>query len=517
MANKNLFRPLKGKLIPKANALNDECAPAYAFSPEHALAQYAMTGCMNRTFYASAEDQMELVLELCNKVSADYIARVAVYAREKGYMKDLPALLSAVLSKKSPALLKKVFPRVIDNGRMLRNFVQVLRSGVVGRKSLGTVPKALVLSWLESRSDEAVFEASVGQDPSLADVIKMVHPKPKSKQREALYGYLIGREYSFDLLPDTVQVFEKFKLGPRSVVPAIPFQMLTSLDLGTKEWVQVAKNAGWQMLRMNLNTLGRHKVFEADGMTQWIAERIADAKAVRKARAFPYQLLVAYQSTGAGVPEQVREALQDAMEVAVENVPALQTKVYVFPDVSGSMRSPVTGHRKGSTSMVRCVDVAALVAAAIMRKNPLVEVLPFEHSVVDVKLNARDSVMTNAAKLAAVGGGGTNCSAPLALLNKQKAAGDLVVFVSDNESWVDARGGRGTATLREWNAFRERNPKARLVCLDVQPNQTTQAAEREDILNIGGFSDQVFSVIAAFAEGKLTSRHWVNEIESIEL
>ena len=39
---------------------------------------------------------------------------------------------------------KQAFPRVVDNGRMLRNFVQVLRSGTVGRKSLGTAPKALV-------------------------------------------------------------------------------------------------------------------------------------------------------------------------------------------------------------------------------------------------------------------------------------------------------------------------------------------------------------------------------------
>ena len=53
-------------------------------------------------------------------------------------MKDMPALLLAVLSAKSPALLAQVFARVIDNGRMLRNFVQILRSGAVGRKSLGS-------------------------------------------------------------------------------------------------------------------------------------------------------------------------------------------------------------------------------------------------------------------------------------------------------------------------------------------------------------------------------------------
>jgi 60 kDa SS-A/Ro ribonucleoprotein len=142
-------------------------------------------------------------------------------------------------------------------------------------------------------------------------------------------------------------------------------------------------------------------------------------------------------------------------------------------------------------------------------------VLPFEQAVVPVDLNSRDSVMTNAARLASIGGGGTNCSAPIRLLNQQKATADLVVFVSDNQSWVDAGRGRGTALMAEWSEFRQRNPKARLVCLDIQPYQTTQAAERADILNIGGFSDQVFEVISAFALGQLEADHWIARIEAV--
>ncbi len=54
----------------------------------------------------------------------------------------------------------------------------------------------------------------------------------------------------------------------------------------------------------------------------------------------------------------------------------------------------------------------------------------------------------------------------LAELNRQKAKPDLVVLVSDNESWVDhAPHGRGTAVMREWQALRARHPRAKLVCL----------------------------------------------------
>ena len=517
MANKNLFKSLFGKLIPATDAINEEHAPAYALSPKHQLAQYAATGCLNRTFYATADEQLETVLKLCAELDAEFIAKTAVFCRERGHMKDMPALLCAVLSVKDRELLARVFPRVIDNAKMLRNFVQIMRSGVVGRKSLGTAPKRLVREFLAARDPANLFKSNVGQDPSLADIVKMVHPKPQDAAREALYGYFIGREYAADALPDVARGFEAYKRGESREVPDVPFQMLTALELGTTEWTAIASRAPWQMTRMNLNTFARHGVFGQPGMTELIANRLRDPQLIAKARVFPYQLMVAFTmaQANANIPREVCDALQDAMEIAIANVPAIARRVYVCPDVSGSMSSPLTGYRKGATSTVRCIDVAALVAAALVRKNPQAEVLPFECEVVNVTLNSRDSVMTNAARLASIGGGGTNCSAPLALLNRRKAKGDLVIFVSDYESWVDAGGGRGTATMREWSVFKQRNPAARLACIDVQPYRTVQAAERDDILNVGGFSDRVLDVISEFARGELNADHWIGVIESV--
>ncbi len=515
MANKTLFASLRAALIPQTDTVNSEQAPAYALAPRQALAQYAATGCFGRTFYATAEEQLTRVLELCEGVDAEFVARVAVYSRQHSFMRDVPALRCAWLSAREPRLHERVFARVIDNARMLRTYVQILRSGAVGRKSLGSAPTRLVREWLAGRGEDVLFSSSAGQSPSLADIVKMVHPKPAGPTREAFYGYMLGRSHDANALPKLVMQFEQFKAGEALEVPDLPFMLLSALPLTQKDWVSIAKNASWQTTRMNLNTFARHGVFEADGMPGLIAARLRDAGEIRRARVFPYQLLAAYQNSDAAVPDEVRNALQDALELAIANVPLIEGKVVVCPDVSGSMSSPITGHRAGSATTVHCVDVAALVAAAVLRKNPDAVVLPFEQQVVPVVLNSRDSVMTNAARLASVGGGGTNCSAPVRLLNQRKAKADLILFVSDNESWVDQRRGRGTALLAEWSEFRQRNPKARLVCLDVQPNQTTQAAERADILNIGGFSDQVFEVISAFAAGQLEADHWIARIEAV--
>jgi 60 kDa SS-A/Ro ribonucleoprotein len=524
MANKTVFKSLIGKLMPATDAINEERAPAYALSPQQQLAQYAATGCLNTTFYATADEQLAKVLELCADIDAEFIAKTALFCRERGFMKDMPALLCAVLSVKDRELLARVFPRVIDNAKMLRNFVQIMRSGAVGRKSLGSAPKRLVREWLDARDPAALFKANVGQDPSLTDIVKMVHPKPKDAAREALFGYFIGRDYAFDALPDLARQFEAYKKGESRDVPDVPFQMLTALELGTAEWTAIARRAPWQMTRMNLNTFARHGVFGQPGMTQLIADRLRDPKAIAKARVFPYQLMVAYTMANANaeIPKQVCDALQDAMEIAIGNVPEFAGKVYVFPDVSSSMHSAVTGYRHGATTAVRCIDVAALVAATVLRKNPDAEVIPFESDVVKVRLNPRDSVVTNAEKLANLPCGGTNCSAPLRFLNKRRAHGDLVIYVSDYESWIDAPhygrfGGSATETMREWANFRERNAEARMVCIDVQPYATVQAKERPDVLNVGGFSDHVFDLILEFARGELNADHWIGVIESMAL
>jgi 60 kDa SS-A/Ro ribonucleoprotein len=517
MANKTLFNMLFGGL-PKTDAANAHGAPAYALPPKHALAQYAATGCLNSTFYADAGAQLAAVTELCRTLDAPFIARTAVYAREHGHMKDMPALLCALLASRDVKLLERVFPRVIDNARMLRNFVQIVRSGAAGRRSLGSAPRRMVRRWFAARDDEAVFRASVGRSPSLGDVVSLAHPKPATPAREALYAYLLGHARKPESLPAIVTAYEAFKRGESLAIPDVPMDMLTALPLSAADWRDIARRAPWQATRMNLNTFARHGVFEDADVTRAVADRLRDPAAIAKARVLPYQLMVAYAHAEVAVPREVKEALQDAMEIAIDNVPAFAGKVYVLPDVSGSMHSPVTGYRPGSTSAVRCLDVAGLIAASVLRKNTLAEVIPFNDRVVDVALNPRDSVMTNAARLAALPPGGTDCSAPLRMLNRTGAAGDLVVFVSDNQSWVDAVPcGQATQVMKEWKIFKDRNRQARLACIDVQPYPNTQAPSREDVLNVGGFSDQVFEVLAAFAEGRLGAGHWVAEIEAVEV
>ena len=515
MANKGLFASAIAKLLPAADTRNHEGAPAYAYGPQAKLAQFAVTGTLSETFYATAEAQLSDVIAAAQACDPGFVAKAAVYARRSGAMKDMPALLAAYLTVADPDLAVRVFGRVIDTGRMLRSYVQILRSGQVGRTSLGSRPKRLVQGWLERASIRDLMAAATGKDPSLADIVRMVHPKPADAERRAFYGWLIGKPYDVAALPAEIAAFEAWKADRSRPLPPVPFEWLTAFELSAGQWAELAGSMGWQALRMNLNTLARKGAFDVEGVTARVAERLRDPAAIARAKPMPYQLQMALAAADETVPLTVQAALEDALEQSLARVPAVAGRVVVCPDVSGSMASPATGVRKGASSKVRCIDVAALVAAAMLRTNRDARVLPFEQGVVKLKLDPKARVAVNAAKLAAVGGGGTNVSAPLALLNMLREKVDLIVIVSDNESWVDATRSGATATLREWDRLKQRCPGAKLVCVDIAPYGTTQAQSRADILNIGGFSDAVFDGIARFAAGE--TRDWVGIVEAVEV
>ena len=523
MVTKKLFakknkQSVSVKITRPTDTVNEAGGNAYKLSDKGALAQYAMTGCFNGTYYVSDENQLKTTLELANKVEPKFLAKLAVYARQRGLMKDMPAVLAAVVASKEPELLNQIFDRVVDNPKMLRNFVQILRSGATGRKSLGTRPKKLVQKYLENLTDDQLFKADVGNDPSLQDIIKLVHPRPTNKQRSALYGYLLDKEYSKKDLCKLAKEYETFKKEMSGEIPDVPFQMLTALPLTDKHWKQIAENATWNQIRMNLNTFARHNVLTDSKMVKALATKLSDPEQVKRSRTFPYQLFTAFQYVDATIPVELTNALQDAADASLSNVPEIKGKVYVMVDTSGSMSSAVTGNRGTATTKIRCIDVAALFAAAILRKNPNTEIVPFDTSVhTGHRFNPRDSVMTNAKTLASFGGGGTNCSSALEYVNRVAGKGDLVVYVSDNESWVDAGRYRSTATMTEWNKFKARNPNAKLVNIDITPSASTQTHDRDDILNVGGFGDQVFDVIARFLELGNNKDLWIKTIEEVKL
>ncbi|MES2790222.1 MAG: TROVE domain-containing protein [Planctomycetota bacterium] len=545
MANKSLFSSVTS-LFPPATARNLANGPAYALEPKHALAQLAATGCFNGTFYANAGAQLETLQTLIAQVNDNqYLAKLAIYSRERAYLKDMPAALTAALAKRDTVLFHQVFDRVIDNGRVLRTLFQMIRSGQFGKKSLSSSLQRAFQRWLNAASLEKLLSAAIGSDPSLRDILRMARPTPKDNARRALFGHLTGKELAkwapateVDL-PEQARLLAEFRTAETAEQQVALLQRLTARwDLladtakGPQVWTAIMRTMGPQALRMNLNTLQRHGVFNDEEAVKFTVARLTDENEVRRSRQFPYQFFSAYLNTSDEVPRAIKTALHQAAEIACGNVPQLPGPVVIGLDVSSSMRSPITGHGgRGTPSKMNCVDVAALFAAAILRRNPESVVIPFDTRSFEARVDPTDSILSLAERLAKYGGGGTDCAQPLIRANRdyaeRKFAG--VILVSDNASWVYggqpfALGTNGaTGVVTEWQKFVKNQVRLqggdtagpKLICIDLQPWGTTQAPDRSDVLNVGGFSDAVFDVVGAFLSSD-TGR-FVAEVEATTL
>jgi 60 kDa SS-A/Ro ribonucleoprotein len=545
MVNMSLFSS-KSARLPRADAVNEAGGRAYTLEPKQALAQVAATGTFGDAYYSTAGTQLGEVLKLIDTIDDDqYLAKLAVYARQKAAMKDMPAALLVALSVRNTELMHRVFDRVVDNGRVLRTAFQMIRSGQfknragIARTGLSSSLQRAFQRSLNEASVAKLMSASIGNDPSLRDILRMARPTPKDDERRALFGWLTDKAIEKWTpageanLPTEVQALAAYRAATDEAtqllvmgeLAGVRWDLLADAAKGPSVWAAIARKMGPQALRMNLNTLLRHDVLATTEMVNYVADRIADAAEVARSRQFPYQYFAAYVNTDNQVPAKIKAALHKAAEIACGNVPELPGPVVIGLDTSGSMGCAVTGNRgRGATSKMRCVDVAALFAAAILRRNPDSVVIPFDTQAYDVRVDPSDSILSIAERLSKYGGGGTNCALPLEAANvryrNRKFAG--VVLVSDNESWVGTGRHGSTGVMTAWETFvahqrklagREAAPK--LVCIDIQPYQTVQAVERKDILNIGGFSDAVFNVVSNYFIDD--NARFVREVEAVEL
>lgn len=546
MVNKSVFlnRP---NASPQADAINEAGGKASKLEPKQALAHVAATGTFGDTYYSTGQAQLDEVLALIEWIDDnEYLAKLAIYSREKAFMKDMPAALLVALSCRDTQLTHRIFDRVVDNGRVLRTVFQMIRSGQFknaegkARKGLSASLQRAFQRWLNDASVGKLLSASIGSDPSLRDILRMARPTPTDNARRALFGWLTEKEVDKWApatqadLPVEVQLLEEYRkatddqaqVAILDKLDGARWDLLSDAAKGPRVWTALARKMGPQALRMNLNTLLRHEVFSNDkSMIDYAAGRIANEEEVRRSRQFPYQYFAAYMNADDAVPQAIKTALHKAAEVACGNVPKFSGPVVIGLDTSGSMGSAVTGYRgSGAASKMRCVDVAALFAAAVLRSNPDSVVIPFDTQAYDAKIDPNDSILSIAKRLASYGGGGTDCSLPIkaAVEKYPKRQFAAAILVSDNESWVGSGRYGATGVMSAWEDFLAnqrklagKNASPKLVCIDLQPYQTVQACERAEIMNIAGFSDSVFGVINGFLDD--SNDRFVSEVEAIKI
>ena len=496
---------------------------AFQLKDKAALAQYALTGVFKDTFYTTAIQDFEKIKELTEKLTNrddEYIAKLALYARKFGNMKDMPAYLLAVLSTRNIELTKKIFNRVITNGKMLRTFCQIIRSGQAGRKSFGSGLKNVINLWLNTAMPHMLLNA-IGTNPSLKDIISMTHPKPIDEERKHMFAYFLNKEYDVQKLPEIFKQYILYKLGSTHMLPKVDFRLLTYCNISADNYVKIAYTMPWNALRMNINHLHRKGVFNNPDVVAYVANKLKNKEEIKKYNVFPFDIYNAYFNLDNDVPEEIKEALVEALEIACSNVPSLTGNSIVFLDISGSMNISYKNNSNGYGGIKkskRNINIAAIFVAAIVRNNPNIKLMFFNGDMYDFDRNhvmlgideneeiTTHEIFTNnkiikiADAMSKIANGGTNTKLCFDYLEytkeKHNIIYDNVIIVSDNE----------TASIGNklfYNNFIKNYQHAKILCLDVNPNWFALLKDSSNILNMGGYSDQVFTVMDKFFSGDL--------------
>lgn len=451
-------------------------------------------------------------------VAPDFLSRAAVLAAGRGHDRIAIPLL-AVLSRRDPIRFARAFGRVVTTGDRLRAFVRCMRSGQAGRRSLGTRPKAMVRDWLDRATEAELLAASVGNDPSLADLLRLVHPKPASTERAALYRWLLG-DRSADLpLPPLVAALQTFRTAPVGEPPDVPPDLLTHLDLTPAQWASLARRMPLDALLRRLNFLRRKGAFDDPATLSLVAARLRDPVALDVSGVGPFRLLSLLRALDPAAPQDLHAALAAALERAAERVAAVTGPVVLCLDVSGAMARRATDRPRGAATAVDCNDVSALMLAALARGNRSVRLLPYADTVATFTLTPEDTIPRLSKQLAAAPGRASRIRLPLDHLKAQKKPVGLVVIVTANAAWGHWAGQDDPqADLDAWQRIRAHNPKARLVCLQIRPDIRRHGPialpRGRDVLHLSGFSDDVFDRIAEFVEDRSGEDYWIGQIEA---
>jgi 60 kDa SS-A/Ro ribonucleoprotein len=461
---------------------------------EEALANYTL----NQTFGATCVltntgPEPARVIELARQCDPLFVAQLAIFSYEKGKLRDIGALLTAYISS-IPELFKVVAPRVLNNMGQIRKFVHYKRSGIVGSKSLGTVPKRYIQDYILALSPRQLFRQAIGQSPSVADVIRLTHPKP-TEELHYLFRYLLGFDVEDAKLLPEIQELRAFLRGeyPRDQLPSVPMEMLQP-HLGKMSRAQrylYVQNLSANQLRRQLTLLNKQGAFNGEDWdaTELVVEKLSAL--TQHGSLLPVSLYTSLQNLN-DLPEVLKEALAGELEMMLEcaarelNV-LISRPLTVAIDCSGSMDWRMS---LSKTTDVSAYEVAVLFAYAL-RKNPLVQIVTVETFVRHPRGYAETKSLSefNNCIKAVRTRGGTALSTVL-----QATATPDTLIISDNETWKDDR------TLSSLYKDRQEVTKgnSRLVLWDLQPNCKTPALSDPTVLNVSGLSENVYKVISDF-------------------
>ena len=484
---------------------NYEGAVAYKLDPKTELYTAVCCASLQPKFYQPNEkDQITQIRNLILQAPPEFVAKLAVYVREKMYLRSVPLVLAVELAKihKGDNLVSRMTERVIQRADELTEVLAYYQAANsrTGTKKLDKLSKQLQLGLARAfdKFDTYQFAKYNRQtEIKLRDALFLAHPKPKDKERENLY-----KQIADDALP-------------------VPYTWEVELSRAGQEgktkkevWENLigSSRLGYMALLRNLRNL-----LEADISAKYLEMVygiLIKPEAVAKSKQLPFRFFSAYQIiNGCGHPRAgyLMEALEKAVQLSARNLRGfdLDTVVLIACDVSASMQRGIS-----PKSAVQFYDIGLMLGMTLQYSCAAVISGMFGSTWKVIQM-PRTQILQNALEFRRREGEvgySTNGYLIIDWLIQERRIVDKVMVFTDCQMWDSC--GWDRSFVDTWHQYKRIAPGAKLYLFDLAGYGTIPVSIRENgVYLIAGWSEKVFDILAAIEQGSSA----VKEIDKIEL
>lgn len=468
---------------------NYEGAKAYKISPEMELYTAVCTSVLSKKFY-TPDNGIENIRQLISKVSSELVASLAIYAREKMYLRSVPLVLLVELArigKLKSQDVTKVIQRP-DEIIELLGYYQ-LANEREGTKKLNKLSMAIYWGIKEifqsGKFDEYQYaKYNRKTDIRFRDAIFLTHPKPEDDGQDKLFKAIIN---------NTLE---------------IPYTWETQLSEkgNTKEvWEKLieSKKVGYMALLRNLRNILQAKV--SNKHVEQVCNYLSNEEAVAYSKQLPFRYLSAYRELKEVESPQtshVLESLETAIQHSAKNIRGygLDTTVLIACDVSGSMQTSIS-----KRSSVQNYDIGLVLGMLLQSqcKSVISGMFGDRWKIIQMP---RNSILANADEMhrrEGEVGYSTNGWKVLEWCVTDEQKIDKIMMFTDCQMWDSSDCWNNNSGMSKlWQQYKKTNPKAQLFLFDLAGYGTTPLDIRQnDVYLISGWSDKIFDVLASLEEG----------------
>lgn len=450
------------KVAKEANTINRAGGVAFKMGSEQELVHAVLTTFLEDKFYESGNERLKRIQKLVAECKPKFVANLAVISRLEFNLRSVSHVLLGELSKvhSGDSIVKDA---IIAASIRPDDVLEI--ASYVGNPMPKQVKRGIRNAILKYNRYQLAKYRGEGKEISMIDLFNLTHPKAQhatKEQKEAWKDLMEGNLVSFDTWETEISNAKDDKER---------IKIWENLILDNK--------IGYMALLRNLNNLDKYKV-SIKAQSHAIA-RLTDTVEIKNSKQLPYRFYTAYQHVTGN--RSYSDAISEAMDIALENVPELSGKTLIALDTSGSMSGdPI---QKGS-----------LFAATLAKANKNADVILYDTDVKELVVSSRTPIIDTAENIIRNSlGRGTNTGAVFEYATQNKKVYNRFIIISDNQSWA----GVAQEEYKIYNKVMNVSPF--VYAIDIQGHGTKDLTGG-NVFYLTGLSDRLLDFIGQAEKGE---------------